>query len=147
MPGRETLARDHNVCPPPQSTHNFPTWLYVFSRWFRFWLKNKVLTGMRSYLLPWEQGWMKTFHGSAAASSPLAHVRAWTCSLWVNVYGERGRPRLCRGAAPHVGVARARGELLPRALRLSGRILCFTLKGQSGSENGSVPKRLFQAGC
>lgn len=93
MPGRETLARDHNAPPHPtatQSTHNFnfnlhTTFLrdYMFSRWFRFWLKNKVRMGMRFYLLPWEQGWMKMFHGSAAASSPLAHVRAWTCSLAV----------------------------------------------------------------
>lgn len=101
MPGRETLARDHNVCAPPphsQSKHNFPTWLYVFSRWLRFWLKNKVLTGGAIRLVAMGTGTdedVSRFSGCLV--SARARVRAGTRSLWVNVYGERVRPRLCKG--------------------------------------------------
>lgn len=63
---------------------------------------------MQFHLLPWEQGWMKMFHGSAAASSPLAHVRELAACVrhWVNVYGETRTPAFVQEAAPHVGVAR-----------------------------------------
>lgn len=79
LPWRKTLARDHNACsrlqsPLKYSSHNFSVWLYVFSRWLHFSAENKVVKGIWFHLLPWEQRWMKMFHGSLVASSLVVRV-------------------------------------------------------------------------
>lgn len=75
---------------------------------------------MRFYLLPWEQGWMKMFHGSAAASSPLA--RACTCSLYTPLSERIRRTRTLRlTSVSHV----CAGGLLPRALFLWKDIVLY----------------------
>lgn len=113
-----------------------------------FWLENKVITGMCFHLLPWEQGRMKMFHGSAAAfvsarapvwvwarslQTPLSEHIQWACTP---VYVQKG--------APHVSVARVREEPNPQALSLpwKGFVLSFMVKGQRGSKNRLVPKTL-----
>lgn len=85
LPGRKMLARDHNACscsqsPLKYSSHNFSVRLYVFSRWLHFWVENKVVKGIWFHLLPWEQRWMKMFHGSLGASPLCACVCTHVCA-------------------------------------------------------------------
>lgn len=86
--------------PLKYSSHNFSARLYVFSRWLHFWVQNKVVKGIWFHLLPWEQRWMKMFHGSLVASSLLVCMYACVCEyvcLWMLVC-------VCLGKSAHVSV-------------------------------------------
>lgn len=121
---------------------------------FFFWLGNKVVTGMCFHLLPWEQGRMKMFHGSAAA---FVSVWVWAHSLQMplseRIQGAR-TPVYLRKGAPYGGVARVREEPNPRARPppWKGLGLSFTeersarLREQIGPED-ALPTQLLVLWC